>query len=172
MHFLVFDRTPQSFDEMLYMKRPRPSIEIAMPAASSMPVEGGAGELRALIGVEYFRFACRASASSSAVMQKPVSIVFRQAPRQNCPGGPVDNRTRYRKPAPSEYSDVAGQTWLGSVISAAQQIGEDLVAGARLCWCRARTSASIPITRISLCTRLRLMPWPAWLSSNTMRREP
>ena len=34
--------------------------------------EGCAGELRALIGVE----ACRASASSSAAIQEPVSIVF------------------------------------------------------------------------------------------------
>jgi hypothetical protein len=27
-------------------------------------------------------------------------------------------------------------------------------------------------SRFSLCTRLRLTPWPAWLSSNTIRREP
>ena len=39
MHFLVLDRTPQPFDEILSMKRPRPSIEIAMPAASSLPVK-------------------------------------------------------------------------------------------------------------------------------------
>ena len=39
MHLLVFDRAPQPLDENMSMKRPRPSIEIAMPAASSLPVK-------------------------------------------------------------------------------------------------------------------------------------
>jgi len=41
----------------LSIQRPRPSIEILIPAAASAPVKAGAGELRALIRVENLRTA-------------------------------------------------------------------------------------------------------------------
>src|SRR5271169_4260610 len=38
MHFFVLDRAPQAFDEDVVHETPAPSIEIAIPAASSLPV--------------------------------------------------------------------------------------------------------------------------------------
>jgi hypothetical protein len=74
------------------MKRPRPSIEIAMPCGLEPTGEGGAGELRALIGVEYF---WRAVPRQRFVEHRDAKARIhrvRQAPRQNRPAGPVDNR--------------------------------------------------------------------------------
>ena len=59
------------------MKRPRPSIEIVLLAASSFAVNGGVGELCALIGVEYLRFSMPLQRLLQRVdAQKRVSIVF------------------------------------------------------------------------------------------------
>jgi len=55
MHFLVFDRAPQPFDENI-VHETTASVHRNRDACSLEPAgEGGAGELRALIGVEYFR---------------------------------------------------------------------------------------------------------------------
>jgi hypothetical protein len=98
-----------------------------------------------------------ASASSSAAMQNPYPSCS-TAPRQNRPGGPVDDRHQIRKAKRHRnIGDVAGPDVIGlGNAHAAQQTGIDLVAGRSLAGAMRGASASIPITRISLCTRLRL----------------
>src|SRR6266849_9741924 len=55
MHFLVFDRAPQSLDENV-VHETTTAVHRNRDACGLEPAgEGGAGELRALIGVEYFR---------------------------------------------------------------------------------------------------------------------
>src|SRR5260370_1398842 len=55
LHFLVFDRAPQPFDENI-VHETTASVHRNRDACSLEPTgEGGAGELRAPIAVEYFR---------------------------------------------------------------------------------------------------------------------
>src|SRR6266852_6212728 len=55
MHFLVFDRAPQPFDENI-VHETTASVHRNRDACGLEPAgEGDAGELRALIGVEYLR---------------------------------------------------------------------------------------------------------------------
>ena len=65
------------------------------------------------------------------------------------------------------------QTWFGSVIvTPRSRYGYILCPGAALLVPGRGTNASIPITRISRCTRLRLTPRPSSFSSNVILREP
>src|ERR1700730_6917730 len=82
--------------KMLSMKRPRPSIEIATPAASSLPVNA-AGELRALIRVEYPRLAAPRQSLLRRFDAKPAVDGVRQPPSQNRPAGPIDDRHEIQK---------------------------------------------------------------------------
>jgi len=114
MHFLVFDRTPQSFDEnvvhettaSVHRNRDARSLEHAG--------EGGAGELRALIGVEYFRCAVPRQRFVERRDAKARIHRVRQAPRQNRPAGPVDNRHQIQKAERHRnIGDVAGPDMIG-----------------------------------------------------------
>src|SRR5712664_1244636 len=108
MHFLVFDRTPQSFDENV-VHETTASVHRNRDARSlKLAGEGGAGELRALIGVEYFRFAVPRQCFVERRDAKARIHRVRQAPRQNCPGGedrsPADtvhSKTSYSNATPS-----------------------------------------------------------------------
>jgi hypothetical protein len=110
---------------------------------------------------------CRASAFVKRRDAKARIHRVRQAQRQNRPAGPVDNRHQIQKAKRHRnIGDVAGPDVIGpGDAHAAQQIRIDLVVPGR------GTGASIPITRISLCT-LAVDAVAAWLSSNTIRREP
>src|SRR6476659_2219302 len=74
----------------LSIQRPRPSMEMAMPAATSTPV-------KALIGVEDLRRAAlRQRFLQGSYAEGDVHRV-RQPPRQNCTAGPVDDRHQIEK---------------------------------------------------------------------------
>src|SRR5450432_4077160 len=91
MHFLVFDRAPQPFDENI-VHETTASVHRNRDAGGLEPTgEGRAGELQALIGVEYF---WRAVPRQRFVERRDAKARIhrvRQAPRQNRPAGPVDN---------------------------------------------------------------------------------
>ena len=53
MHFLVFDRAPQPLDENVVHETTAPVHRNRDTCGLEPASEGGAGELRALIGVEY-----------------------------------------------------------------------------------------------------------------------
>src|SRR5258707_4846126 len=111
------------------MKRPRPSIEIAMPAASSLPVKAALVNCAPWSVLNIFGVPCRASASSSAAMQKPASIVFDKRHARTARLAQSMIATRYRKPS-AIGNDVAGPDMIGlGDAHAAQQIGIDPVAG-------------------------------------------
>src|SRR5882762_6718756 len=99
MHFLVFDRAPQPFDENI-VHETTASVHRNRDARSLEPAgEGGAGELRALIGVEYF---WRAVPRQRFVERRDAKARIhrvRQAPRQNRPAAQSIIATRYRKPS-------------------------------------------------------------------------
>jgi hypothetical protein len=61
--------------KILSMKRPRPSTEIVMPAASSLPVNATLVNLDSWSALKLFGLPCRSSASSSAATQNQPSIV-------------------------------------------------------------------------------------------------
>ena len=78
MHlFILMERHSRSMN-MLSMKRPRPSIEIATPAAAAADESLG-GESGALIGIEIQGFPNRSSASSSAAAEARI-VGVRQPP--------------------------------------------------------------------------------------------
>src|SRR6266849_9925275 len=107
--------------KILSMKRPRPSIEIAMPAASSLPVKAALVNCAPWSVLNIFGAPCRASASSNAAMQKPASIVFDKGHARTARLAQSIIATRYRKPS------VAGPDMIGlGDAHAAQQIGIDL----------------------------------------------
>jgi len=97
MHFLVFDRAPQSLDENV-VHETTAAVHRNRDACSLEPAgEGGAGELRALIGVKCFR---RAVPRQRFVERRDATARIhgvRQAPGQNRPAGPIDDRHQIQK---------------------------------------------------------------------------
>src|SRR5271166_2685529 len=85
--------------KMLSMKRPRPSIEIAMPAAASLPAKASAVKVEPLSVLKIRGFPNRSSASSSAAAREARIVGVRQPPRQNRPAGPVDDRHQIEEAA-------------------------------------------------------------------------
>src|SRR5271163_5016506 len=131
--------------KMLSMKRPRPSIEIAILAASSLPVNAALVNCApwSVLNIRGLPYRCRASSSAST--QNALSIVFdsRQAHRA---AGPVDDRYQIQK--------AAGHWNVGDVRRpyvvrlddrhAAQQVGVDLVARRGLARARTRNQPFEP----------------------------
>src|SRR5258708_4911070 len=88
---------PQPFDENI-VHETTASVHRNRDACSLEPAsEGGAGELRALVGVEYFRRAVPRERFVERRDAKARIHRVRQAPRQNRPAGPVDNRHKIQK---------------------------------------------------------------------------
>ena len=99
---LVFDAAPQPLDEDIVPPSPFAVHADGDAVAGEHAGEGRAGELRALVGVEDFRPAVRAKASSRVSTQKAASIVIDSATTE--PDGspsPAPRRDR-RSHAPSE----------------------------------------------------------------------
>ncbi len=80
------------------MKRPRPSIEIAIPAASSFPVNAALVNCAPWSVLNILGLPYRRNASSRASTQNALSIVFdsRQASTARLAQSMI--ATRYRKP--------------------------------------------------------------------------
>src|SRR4249919_2421764 len=81
---------------MLSMKQPRPSMEITTSAFSSLSVNA-AGELRALIGVEYARLSMEFQSLLQRLDAEAAIDRIRQTPSQNRAAGPINNRHEIQK---------------------------------------------------------------------------
>ncbi len=146
MHFLIFDRAPQPFDENIVHETAAP-VHRNRDASGIEPAgEGRAGELRALIGVEDFR---RAVLSQRCVERRDAKAGVhrvRQSPRQNGPAGPIDDRHQIQKAVRHRnVRNVAGPHMIGPGDRyPAQQIGIDLVTGRGLAGAGARNQRLDP----------------------------
>src|SRR6478672_12989906 len=99
MHFLVFDGAPQPFDENI-VHETTASVHRNRDACGLEPTgEDGAGELRALIGVEYFWRAVPRQRFVERRDAKPVSIVFDKRHARTARLAQSIIATRYRKPS-------------------------------------------------------------------------
>ena len=140
MHFLVFDRAPQSLDENV-VHETTTAVHRNRDACGLEPAgEGGAGELRALIGVKYFRRAVPRQRFVERRDAKARIHRVRQAPGQNRPAGPIDDRHQIQKAARHRDVSYIGRPHvvrLGNC-HAAQQIGINLVSGGGFARARAR----------------------------------
>ena len=101
-------------------------------------------------------------------------VGVRQPPRQNRSAGPVDDHHQIEEAACHRDEGHVGRPHVVRLdnLQAAQQVGYILCPGAALLVPGRGTSASIPITRISRRTRLRLTRRPSLLSSKVICREP
>jgi hypothetical protein len=92
MYFFIFDRAPQPFDENV-IHEPAASVHRNRDA-SGFAGEGGAGELRALIGVEYSRLPVSEQSLLKRFDAKAAVDRVRQPPGQNRAASPIDDRHR------------------------------------------------------------------------------
>jgi hypothetical protein len=77
VNILVFQRPPEPLDEdVVHPQRPRPSMEMATPAAARAPVKAAEVNCEPRSVLKISGLPNFASASSSAARQKETSIVF------------------------------------------------------------------------------------------------
>ena len=105
-----------------------------MPAAASLPVKAVEVNCEPWSVLKISGVPKRASASSSASMQKRRVQGIRQPPGQDRPAGPVDDRHQIEEAASDrDVGDVRRPDLVGPVDRhTAQQVGEDLVSRRRL----------------------------------------
>ena len=133
----------------LSIQRPRPSIEILMPAPASMPVKAALVNWLPWSVLKISGLPKRASASSSAETQNEHVHGVRQPPCQHRAARPVDHRYQIEEAPPDRNVGDVGRPYLVRPIDrqVAQQIGEDLVARRRL----ASSAASVPAPQSPSC---------------------
>jgi hypothetical protein len=76
IHLLVFDASPESFDEDVVAPRPLPSMLMAIPLLASTPVDAAPVNCEPWSVLKIAGLPCFASASSSVSMQNAASIVI------------------------------------------------------------------------------------------------
>src|SRR5450756_2342879 len=91
MHLFILDRAPQAFDENVVHETPAPVHRNRDASGFTLAGERGAGELRALIRVEYPRLAVARQSLLQRFDAKPAVDGVRQPPSQNRPAGPIDD---------------------------------------------------------------------------------
>ena len=156
------------------VKRPRPSIEIAMPAAASLPVNTALVNCAPLVGVENIG---RAEARQRLVERRETERRvhrIRQPPCQHRPARPVDDRHQIEKAFCHPYvGDIRSPRIVGPIDrQAARQIGIISFCGEALLVPGLGTRASSPIRRISRRTLLRLISRPSARNASTILRDP
>ena len=120
----------QALDENIVEKTPAPVHRNLDACGFELAGEGGAGELRALIGVEYFRLAVSRQRLVERRDAKARVHRVRQPPRKNRAAGPVDDCHEIEKAVRHrDVGDVRRPHVVGlSNRQAAQQIRINLVA--------------------------------------------
>ena len=100
VNLLIFDRAPQPLDEDVVHEAAASVHRDRDPRRLQLAGERRAGELRALLGVEYPRLAVSLQSLLQRSMQNALSIVFgsRQASTARLAQSMI--ATRYRKPFP------------------------------------------------------------------------
>jgi hypothetical protein len=97
MHLFILDRAPQAFDENVVHETPAPVHRNRDASDFRLAGERGAGELRALIRVEYPRLAVSCQSLLQRFDAKPAVDGVRQPPSQNRPAGSIDDRHEIQK---------------------------------------------------------------------------
>src|SRR5271170_2335731 len=89
MHFFVLDRAPQAFDQDV-VPETSPSVHRNRDSGGLEPAgEGGAGELRALVGIEYLRLSVALQSLFQRVEAEARIHRIRQSPRQHRAARPI-----------------------------------------------------------------------------------
>src|ERR1700732_4063629 len=145
----------RAFDENVVHETPAPVHRNRDASGFKLAGERGAGELRALIRVEYPRL----SVSSQSLLQrfdaKPAVDGVRQPPSQNRPAGPIDDRHEIQKAVRHRDIGDVGSPYVVRLgdRQAPQQVGIYLVSrrGFARAWARnpklrspSRASAAAP----------------------------
>jgi hypothetical protein len=138
MDLFIFDRAPQPFDENVVHETSAPVHRNRDASGFKLAGERGAGELRALIGVEYSRLSVPEQSLLQRRDAKRGVNRVRQPPGQNRPAGPINDRHEIQKAA--RHRDV-GDVGRPHVVrlgdrQPTQQIRINLVS--RRCFARAR----------------------------------
>src|ERR1700679_508993 len=100
MHFFILDRTPQPFDEDVVHETPAPVHRNRDSGGFELTGEGGAGELRALVGVENLRL--------SVALQGLLQRVEAETRIHRIAGAPIRLRRVVR---PSPVYPARSSTW-------------------------------------------------------------
>src|SRR5207245_7455883 len=138
------------------IQRPRPSIEILIPAAASLPVKAALVNWLPWSVLKIFGRPKRASASSSAETQNDMSIVFdsRHASTARLAHLTLslskgDDRHEVDEPAPDRHIGDVGRPHLVRPVDrqAPQEIREDLVSrrGLRRSWLWSQRGNAHPV---------------------------
>src|SRR5271163_1582458 len=111
MHLFVLDRAPQAFDEDVVHETAASVHRNRDSGGFELAREGGAGELRALVGVEYLRFSVALQGLIQRVEAETRVHRIRQPPGQHRAAGPVDDRHQIEMTARHRnIGDVARHT--------------------------------------------------------------
>src|SRR5271170_5492068 len=92
MHFFVLDRAPQAFDEDVVHETTASVHRNRYAGGFELSGEGGAGELRALIGIEYFGLSVALQGFVQRVEAETRIHSIRQAPSEHRAASPIDDR--------------------------------------------------------------------------------
>src|SRR5674476_1411024 len=134
IHLLVFDAAPQSLDEHVIPPSPFAVHADGDGVAGEHAGECRAGELRALVGVEYLRLAVTSQGILQGLDAEGSFHRDRQPPRQNPAGRPIEHDSEVNETA--LHGDIGAVHRPDLVRSrnrpAAQQIRIDLVTWLRL----------------------------------------
>ena len=97
MDLLIFDRAPQPLDEDVVQEAAAAVHRDRDPGRQQLAGERGAGELRALVGVEYARRAVTRQRLLQRLDAEPAVHRVRQPPGQHRAARPVDHRHQIQK---------------------------------------------------------------------------
>jgi len=143
---LVFDATPETLDEDVVQRPTAPVHADGDPFAQEHLGEGGAGELRTLVGLEDVGPAIAAQGVFQAVDAELRLQGVGQPPGQHATRVPVDDGDQVDKPMrQADVGDISAPYLVGpGDDDTAQQVGIDLVFGVRLAGARPRRHAGQP----------------------------
>src|SRR5678816_1096812 len=132
-HSYLSDRHSRSM-KMLSIQRPRPSMEMRMPASLKGVGKSEAGELRALIGVEDAGLAVADNGLFQCRNAEVGIHRIRQSPGQDLAAGPVHDRNQVEEAAPHRDVGHVGAPHMVRLIDSQmpKQIRIDFVSRVRL----------------------------------------
>jgi hypothetical protein len=182
VNVFVLEAPPQSFDEHIVHPATSAPLTLSLPKGHGdsdlrlfqSPGEVTAGELTALIRVEYLWLAKARQRLVQRLHAETGVQAVGQTPCQHGPAVPVHDRHQIEKPTPHRNIGDVGTPDLIRPHNRqiAQQIRKDFVPLTWFAGVGLGPSATIPMIRIRRCTRLRLIRSSGVDSISAMRRDP